>query len=113
MALNAERGEGILDQGQLRGRAGVGKVAAEKTKLGHGRARFHLTHNIVEPRTARWFQSVQIVYGDKCEIITGRRVGAAETTGPKPERKQCTRAGARGKAEPLAASEAVATWFVE
>src|SRR4029077_8070239 len=107
MARNAERGEGILDQVQLRGRAGVGKVAAEQAKLGHGRARFHLTHNIVEPRTARWFQSVQIIDGDKCEIITGRRVRAAETSRPKSERKHC--AGAGRKAEPLAASEAVAT----
>jgi len=90
----------------LRWRAGVGKVAAEKAKRGHGRARFHLTHNIVEPRMARWFQSVQIVYGDKCEIVSRRRVFAAESTGPKPERKQCTRAGASGKAEPFATSEA-------
>src|SRR4029077_2261957 len=104
MARNAERGEGILDQGQLHGRAGVGKVAAEKTKLGHGRARFHLTYNIVEPRTAGWFRSVQIVYSDECEIISRRRVFAAEASGPKPEGKQCT--GAGGKTKPFAASKA-------
>ena len=109
VSRNPERGKGILEQGQLRGRAVLGKVAAEKAKLGHGRARFHLTHNIVEPGTARWFQSVQIVYGDKCEIITGRRVRAAEASGPKSERQQCTRAGSRGKAEPLAPGEAAAT----
>ena len=36
MTWNAERGEGILDQGQLRGRAVFGKVAAEKAKLCRG-----------------------------------------------------------------------------
>src|ERR1700745_4283335 len=86
---DAERGERILDQAQLRGRAVVGKVATEKAELSRRRARFHLTHHLIEPGTARWFQSVQIVYCDECEIITGRRVFAAEAAGPKTEGKQC------------------------
>ena len=45
---NAERGEGILDQGQLRGRAVLGKVAAEKAKLCGRCARFHLAHHIID-----------------------------------------------------------------
>jgi hypothetical protein len=107
VACNTERGERFLDQGQLRGRAVVGLVATEQAKLSARRARFHLTHDLIEPGTAGWFESVQIVYRDKCEIISRRRVFAAESTGPKPEGKHC--AGAGRKAEPLAASEAVAT----
>jgi hypothetical protein len=74
---NAERGEGILDQRQLRGRAVLGKVATEKAKLGGWRARFHLAHHVIEPRPARFFESVQIVYRDECEIVMGRRICAA------------------------------------
>ena len=83
---NAERGEGILDQGQLRGRAVLGKVAAEKAKLCGRRARFHLAHHIIEPRAARVFQGVQVVYGDECEIVVRRSVCAAQTARPKTER---------------------------
>jgi hypothetical protein len=83
---NAERGEGILDQGQLRGRAVFGKVAPEKAKLCGGRARFHLAHHFIEPRTARFLESVQIVYRDECEILGGRRFCAAQTARPNTER---------------------------
>ena len=79
--------EGVLDQGQLRGRAAFGKVAAEKAKLCRGRARFHLTHHFIEPRAARFFESVQIVYRDECEIVVGRRVCAAQATRPNTERQ--------------------------
>jgi hypothetical protein len=84
---NAERGEGILDQGQLRECAIFGKVAAEKVKLCRGRARFHLAHHIIEPRTARVFQGVQIVYRDECEIIVSRSVCAAQAARPNTERQ--------------------------
>ncbi len=83
---NAERGEGILDQDQLRGPAVFGKVAAEKAKLCGGRARFHLAHHLIEPRTARFLESVQIVYRDECEIMGGRSVCAAQATRPNTER---------------------------
>jgi hypothetical protein len=82
---NAEPGEGILNQGQLRGRTVFGKVATEKAKLGSGRARFHLAHHIIEPWAARVFQSVQIVYRDECEIVGARSVCAAEATRPNTE----------------------------
>ena len=72
MTWNAERGEGILDQGQLRERTVFGKVATEKAKLCGRRARFHLAHDIIEPRAARFFESVQIVYRDECEIVHGQ-----------------------------------------
>ena len=82
---NAERGEGILDQGQLRGRAVVGKIATEKAKLCGRSARFHLTHNIIEPWAARVFQSVQVVYCDECEIVMGRSVCAVQAARPNTE----------------------------
>jgi hypothetical protein len=87
----------------LRGRAAVGLVATEQAKLSGRRARFHLTHDLIEPGTASWFESVQVVYGDEREIIGSGSVPTTESTGPKPEGKHC--AGAGRKAEPLAASE--------
>jgi hypothetical protein len=70
----------------LRGRAVVGKVATEKAKLCRGRARFHLAHHIIEPRTARVFQGVQVIYRDKCEIVGGRSVCAAQAARPNTKR---------------------------
>ena len=84
---NAERGEGILDQDQLRRRAVVRKVATEKAKLRCRRACFHLTHNIIEPRAARVFQSVQMIYRDECEIVMGRSVCATQAARPNTERQ--------------------------
>jgi hypothetical protein len=83
---NAERGKGILDQGQLRRRAVVGKVASEQTKLCGGRARFHLARHVIEPRAARFFESVQVVYRDECEIVGARSVCAAQAARPNTER---------------------------
>jgi len=84
---DAERGEGILDQRQLRGRSVFSQIAAEKAKLCRGRARFHLAHDLIEPRAARSRKSVQVVYRDECEIIASRSVCAAETARPKTEGK--------------------------
>jgi hypothetical protein len=84
---NAERGEGIVDQRQLRGRAVFDKVATEKAKLCGLRARFHLAHHIIEPWAARFFESVQIVYRDECEIAGGRSVCARQTARPNTKRQ--------------------------
>src|SRR4029077_5219842 len=94
---NAEGGEGIFYQGQLRGCAILGQIATEEAELGRGRAFFHLTDNVIEPGTAGCFESVQVVYRDEDEITVRRRVCAPEAAGPKTEGEEC----AGGKTEPF------------
>ena len=76
--------EFLINKSQLRGRAVFGQVATNKAKLCGGRARFHSAHHVIEPRTARFFESVQIVYRDECEIVVAGASAPRSLPGQTP-----------------------------